>query len=91
MMAGSALFDLIPPDVPADIARHLLPRLLGQMRAYPISDYLLDIGTMSNYEKAQTTWPGENPNVWADERERQAIELSTVHKYGERPIYGESS
>jgi mannose-1-phosphate guanylyltransferase len=91
MLAGSALFDLIPPDLPADIARHLLPRLLGQMRAFPISDYLLDIGTMSNYEKAQTTWPGENRNVLADERERQTILESTIHKYRQRPVYGETS
>jgi NDP-sugar pyrophosphorylase family protein len=61
------------------------------MRAYPISDYLLDIGTMSNYEKAQTTWPGENPNVLAHETERQAIAESTVQKYGERPVDRESS
>jgi NDP-sugar pyrophosphorylase family protein len=35
-----------------------LPRLLGKMRAYPITDYLLDIGTIPNYQKAQISWPG---------------------------------
>jgi NDP-sugar pyrophosphorylase family protein len=35
-----------------------LPRLTGRMIAYPIRDYLLDIGTTENYEKAQATWPG---------------------------------
>jgi mannose-1-phosphate guanylyltransferase len=62
MVADSALFDWIPPGVPADIALHLLPRLLGRMRGYPISDYLLDIGTMPNYEKAQITWPADGRN-----------------------------
>lgn len=58
MVAGSRLFDLIPPSIPADIGFHVLPRLLGDMLAYPIHDYLLDIGTMANYQRAQSTWPG---------------------------------
>jgi mannose-1-phosphate guanylyltransferase len=58
MVAGPDLFDLIPPGIPADIAFHVLPRLLGKMHAFPIADYLLDIGTLPNYEKAQITWPG---------------------------------
>jgi NDP-sugar pyrophosphorylase family protein len=28
------------------------------MSAVPITDYLLDIGTMENYQRAQETWPG---------------------------------
>jgi mannose-1-phosphate guanylyltransferase len=63
MVAGPRLFDLIPPCIPADIAFHVLPRLLGKMRAFPIADYLLDIGTMPNYQKAQTTWPGKGANA----------------------------
>jgi mannose-1-phosphate guanylyltransferase len=58
MVAGPRLFDLIPSCIPADIAYHVLPRLLGKMLAYPIEDYLLDIGTLPNYQKAQVTWPG---------------------------------
>lgn len=47
------------PDVPqADIARDLIPNLLGRMYAYPISEFLIDIGTMSNYRFAQGSWPG---------------------------------
>ena len=47
------------PDVPQpDIARHLLPNLLGRMYAYPISEFLVDIGTMNNYRFAQESWPG---------------------------------
>jgi mannose-1-phosphate guanylyltransferase len=58
MVAGPSIFELIPSSIPADIAFHLLPRLLGKMLAYPISDYLLDIGTLPNYQEAQITWPG---------------------------------
>ncbi|MFZ0418053.1 MAG: nucleotidyltransferase family protein [Candidatus Sulfotelmatobacter sp.] len=58
MVAGPGLFDVIPPCIPADIAFHVLPRLLGKMRAFSIADYLLDIGTLPNYERAQVTWPG---------------------------------
>jgi len=58
MVAGPGIFDLIPPCVPADIGFHLLPHLLGKTYGYPIADYLLDIGTLSNYQMAQITWPG---------------------------------
>jgi mannose-1-phosphate guanylyltransferase len=63
MMAGPGFFELIPAAIPADIAFHVLPRLLGNMRAYPIADYLLDIGTLANYQEAQTTWPGAGWNA----------------------------
>ena len=58
IVADRRLFDVIPPGIPADLAFDVLPRLLGEMRGYPIEDYLLDIGTMSNYQKAQVMWPG---------------------------------
>lgn len=58
MVAGSGLFDLLPDRIPADIGFHVLPRLIGNMVGYPITDYLIDIGTMPNYQRAQSTWPG---------------------------------
>jgi mannose-1-phosphate guanylyltransferase len=59
LMIGTPDFvGLIPEQVPADIGFHVLPRLAGRMLAYPINDYLIDIGTMENYLTAQTTWPG---------------------------------
>jgi NDP-sugar pyrophosphorylase family protein len=58
MLANHRVLDYIPTCVPADLGRHVLPRMLGKMAAYPIDDYLLDIGTMPNYERAQSTWPG---------------------------------
>jgi mannose-1-phosphate guanylyltransferase len=58
MIATPRIFESVPEQRPADIGFHLLPRLVGQMAAYPISDYLLDIGTLSNYRAAQASWPG---------------------------------
>ncbi len=58
MIGTPQMLDVIPEDVPADIGFHVLPRLTGRMVAFPIHDYLIDIGTMENYQKAQTTWPG---------------------------------
>jgi mannose-1-phosphate guanylyltransferase len=52
------LLDAIPDQPIADLAFDVLPRLTRRMRAYPIPDYLLDIGTVDNYESAQTDWPG---------------------------------
>ena len=69
MLAGPGLFDFIPPYVPADIGFDVLPRLLGKLQAYPIRDYLLDIGTMPNYQEAQNTWPGiDIRSVQTDEK-----------------------
>jgi mannose-1-phosphate guanylyltransferase len=58
MIADAALLDQIPENLPADLGFDVLPRLAGKMSAWPISDYLLDIGTLENYELAQKTWPG---------------------------------
>lgn len=52
------LLKVIPSKRPADIGFDVLPRLAGQMYAYPISEFLLDIGTMENYQQAQMQWPG---------------------------------
>ena len=52
------MLEAIPQDSPSDIGFHVLPKLVGQMRAFPIYDYLLDIGTIENYQRAQETWPG---------------------------------
>ena len=58
LIATPALLDAIPPEPPVDLGFNVLPGLAGYMLAYPISDYVLDIGTMENYQAAQTTWPG---------------------------------
>jgi len=58
LIAGPKLFDAIPRAVAADLGFDVFPRLAGKMFAYAIPDYLLDIGTLANYELAQQTWPG---------------------------------
>jgi mannose-1-phosphate guanylyltransferase len=58
MIGTPAMLEAIPDLVPADIGFHVLPKLGGKMLAFPIQDYLLDVGTLENYHKAQDTWPG---------------------------------
>jgi mannose-1-phosphate guanylyltransferase len=58
MIGTPALLDVIPDNTPADIGFHVLPQLTGRMLAYRIHDYVIDIGTMENYKRAQVTWPG---------------------------------
>jgi len=93
MVAGPSILDLIPPCIPADIAFHVLPRLLGKMLAYPIKDYLLDVGTRPNYEKAQTTWlgPGDtSPVESVDPASSRPLSINTQHR-AQRISPGESS
>jgi NDP-sugar pyrophosphorylase family protein len=50
---------LIPSDNAApNIGFDLLQRLVGSMHAYPITEFLIDIGTRETYERAQVEWPG---------------------------------
>jgi mannose-1-phosphate guanylyltransferase len=60
MIARREILDLVPANTPdglADIGFHVLPQLVGRMGAVPINEFLLDIGTMDNYRKAQEVWP----------------------------------
>jgi mannose-1-phosphate guanylyltransferase len=58
MIGTPEMLSAIPEETPADIGLHVLPRLTGRMVAFPINDYLIDIGTMENYLRAQASWPG---------------------------------
>jgi len=59
LMIGTAeMLEVIPTTTPADIGFHVLPLLVGRMLAYPIRDYLIDVGTIESYRTAQETWPG---------------------------------
>ncbi len=58
LLGSGALLDEIPDCKPADLGHHVLPRLLGKMCAYEVNDFLLDIGTVENYQQAQVSWPG---------------------------------
>jgi beta-phosphoglucomutase len=59
MLAGRRLLDQIPTFLPADTGGHLLLRMLGKMAAYPIDEYLLDIGMTPNYRRGRP--PGRDP------------------------------
>ncbi len=58
LIGTPALLDEIPTNLPSDLGYDVLPKLVGRMLAYPISDYLVDIGTLDRYRAAQTNWPG---------------------------------
>lgn len=58
LIGTQSLLKVIPRKRPAGIGFDVLPQLAGQMFAYPIPEFLLDIGTMENYQQAQLDWPG---------------------------------
>lgn len=58
MIGTPELLDHVPARYPVDLGFDVLPQLVGKMLASPISDYILDIGTLANYQAAQDTWPG---------------------------------
>ncbi|HEY7354651.1 MAG TPA: nucleotidyltransferase family protein [Terriglobales bacterium] len=56
MIGTRELLDAIPDKRGTDIAYDILPHLIGRMRAYAIPEFVLDIGTLQNYEAAQKKW-----------------------------------
>jgi mannose-1-phosphate guanylyltransferase len=58
LIGGPALLERIPAMVPADIGFDVLPNLVGEMYAFPIADFVLDIGTIEKYEQALREWHG---------------------------------
>jgi mannose-1-phosphate guanylyltransferase len=60
-VADQRIFDFFPenPDSirPLDFGFHLLPNLVGKMKAYFIEEFLIDIGTPESYGKAQKIYP----------------------------------
>jgi NDP-sugar pyrophosphorylase family protein len=40
----------------ADIGFHLLPKLIGNMAGWKSVDYLIDVGTLENLDKAERQW-----------------------------------
>lgn len=56
--ANQRLFDFIDSvQTPLDFGRDVLPKLVGQMYGWPVEGYLIDVGTMENYRKANEEWP----------------------------------
>jgi len=68
MIATPLIFDLISRPFPADIGFHLLPKLVGNMAACPVSDYLIDIGTPEKYVQAQQSWPSLRLGAYSENR-----------------------
>lgn len=58
MVASPAILADVPETIPSDIGFDVLPRLVGRMAAWKISEFLIDIGTKQNYAAAQQSWPG---------------------------------
>ena len=57
-VASPSVIDLIDPaKTPADIGFDLLPLLVDKMSGYKMNDYLIDIGTHQNLEKARKEFP----------------------------------
>jgi mannose-1-phosphate guanylyltransferase len=60
-MASPEVISAIPADkTPSDISFDLLPQFTGRMSGWLTKDYLIDIGTMENLEKARREWPHIN-------------------------------
>lgn len=57
-VASPDLLPYIPQGTGVDLGHHVLPKLVGRMYGYVISDYLQDIGTMENYLNALRQWRG---------------------------------
>lgn len=58
-VAGQEIFNYMPAGKgETDMGKDVLPLLIGKMAGYEIKDYLLDIGTIGNYQKAQEEWQG---------------------------------
>jgi mannose-1-phosphate guanylyltransferase len=61
-VANQDLFDYMPATVPAegvlDFGYDVLPRMVPNLAAYRIDEFLMDIGTPEAYERAQQAWPG---------------------------------
>jgi mannose-1-phosphate guanylyltransferase len=58
MLATAEVFEFVPQKRPADLGFDVLTQLCGRMLAYHITEYLIDVGTIETYERAQATWPG---------------------------------
>jgi len=55
-IANQCIYKYLPQREFLDFGKDVIPMLIGKMVGYPIRQFLLDIGTKSNYEKAQEEW-----------------------------------
>lgn len=61
-VARQDIFDFIPgsarPDGVVDFGFDVLPRLVPDVAAYQIYEFLMDVGSPETYSRAQVIWPG---------------------------------
>ena len=58
-LARQEIFSFFPDNKELiDFGFDILPKLVNKMYGFVISDYLIDIGTMENYKRAQIEWKG---------------------------------
>lgn len=55
-VTNNEIFNYIPNIHPCDFGKDVLPKLVNKMYGYEIKEYLLDIGNLDNYQKAQEEW-----------------------------------
>lgn len=57
-ITDNRIFEYLDMDKPVlDFGKDVLPRLVGRMFGWHIEGYLIDIGTMENYGRANEEWP----------------------------------
>ncbi len=56
-LARRGIRRFLPARGYADLAKDVLPHLLGEMRGFPIEGFVLDVGTPENYQEALREWP----------------------------------
>lgn len=60
-IADSRIFEFFPQNHDSicqlDLGFHVIPNLVGRMKAYFIEEFLIDIGTPESYEKAKKVYP----------------------------------
>lgn len=58
-IARKEIFHYLPEkNRQLDFGKDVLPLLVGKMYGWQAEGYLLDVGTMENYEKANREWHG---------------------------------
>lgn len=55
-VANRRLFELLPKEGFCDFGKDILPKLVGQMYGWTLNEFLIDIGTPKNLEKAREVW-----------------------------------
>jgi len=58
-VANKEIVNIFPNQSVFDFGHDVLPLLTNKMRGYSISKYLLDIGTLTNYKKANEEWQND--------------------------------